>query len=209
VVDNHRREFTLALQETMKLIRSLLFAFAAFTMIAQATTTLQVDLDNVALAGTPGGTLQFFATLTNTSLTDTITFSGTSTTAISSLLTIDTSPFILNGPISLAPGEVFPSFEIWDVLIDPTTPSGPYIGNSVSIFGIVDDGMTSNFADVSDPTFDVIVTDAGVPEPATFVLLTVGLCAFALLAKRHGRFVTGSIANQCTGRRSDRISLSS
>ncbi len=166
----------------MKLISSLLFCLAAAS--AAHASTIQVDLDLIALSGAPGDTLQYFATLTNTSLTDTITFSGTSTTAVSSLLTIDTSPFILNGPISLAPGEVFPSFEIWDVMIDPTTPSGPYVGNSVSLFGFDDDGVTSTFADVADPTFDVIVTDAGVPEPASFSLLAVGLCAFALLARR-------------------------
>ena len=163
----------------MKLIAPLLFLFAA---IGQATI-IQVDLDNVALSGAPGDTLHYFATLTNTSLTDTVTFAGTSSTAVDALLTIDTTPFFLNGPVSLAPGEVFAAFEIWDVLIDPATPAGPYIGNSVSLFATVDDGVNNTFADVADPTFDGIVTASGVPEPASFLLLAAGIGALTLLTK--------------------------
>lgn len=164
----------------MKTITSLLFIFSA---IGQAGV-IQVDLENVALSGAPGDTLHYFATFTNTSLTETVTFAGTSTTAIDSRLTIDTTPVVLNGPASLGPGEVFSSFGVWDVGIDPATPAGPYIGNSVSLFGFVDDGVNSTFADVADVTFDVNVTGSSAPEPATILLLATGFAAIALSRKR-------------------------
>lgn len=172
----------------MKPVTALLFVFS---VVGQANL-IQVDLVSTSLSGAPGDTLHYFATLTNTSLTQTVTFAGTSTTAVDVHLTIDTTPFLLNGPLSLAPGQVYSTFGIWDVLLDPSTAVGPYVGNSVSLYGTVDDGVTSTFADVADTAFDVnVVAASNVPEPATLMLVAGGLGALAILSKSRRRRSNG------------------
>ena len=82
----------------------LLLMMAALGKLHAAT--LQVDLSSSSLTGAPGNTLQFFGTMTNASLTDTIFLNAASSTSASSNLTIDLVPFFINAPLSLGPGEV-------------------------------------------------------------------------------------------------------
>ncbi len=117
-------------------------------------------------------------TLTNTSTTDQVWLNGIGSTSVSPFLTIDTDPFNINAPLFLDPLASSGPFELFDVLIDPATPDGPYIGNFVSIQGGADGGAGTAFDDLADIGFDVQVQtpSSGVPEPATF-----GMLCFAVL----------------------------
>lgn len=87
---------------------------------------IQAQLVDSSLTVAPGDTLAFFATLFNPSLTDTIYLNGSGSTSVSGFLSIDTTPFDVNAPLFLSPGESSGPFEFFDVTIDPSTPDGPY-----------------------------------------------------------------------------------
>ena len=154
---------------------------------AAQAAAIQADLASLALFGAPGGTLHFFATLTNPSATDTIYFNGTSATSVSPFLTIDTSPFLISGPHSLSPGQTSALFGIFDVIIDPVAVPGPYVGNTVSLYGGADGGAFAAFEDLADPGFDIIVTgtNTAVPEPAPGAMVAAGSALLVLLARRR------------------------
>jgi len=152
--------------------------------------SLLVLLSSAVQTGAPGATLQYFGTMTNVSATDTIFLNSVSSTSSWSNLSIDVSPFFLNAPLSLAPGEGTPAFEIFDAAIDPATPDGLLSGSTVSIQGGTDSGT---FDDLADVNFDVQVSStpsADAPEPGTASLvLGLGAVMFAILARnRNGRF---------------------
>jgi PEP-CTERM motif len=143
--------------------------------------TIQVDLVNSSQTGSPGDTLQFFGTITNLSATDTVFFNGASSTSVSGDLTIDLTPYLLNAPLSLGPGEVSTLFDIFDIAVDPAALPGPYIGNTVSILG----GADSNaFDDILDINADVTVASSSVPEPASAALLLAGLGLIVRLSRQ-------------------------
>jgi hypothetical protein len=152
-------------------------------------TTLLVLLSNPSQAGSPGDVLPYFGTMTNVSATDTIFLNSASSTSASANLTIDVTPFFVNAPLSLAPGEVSGLFEIFDVTIDPATPFGLISGSTVSIQGGAD---AATFDDLADVNFDVQVGSpaAAAPEPSTRWLLLAGAgTALAILTRKHdGRF---------------------
>jgi hypothetical protein len=148
--------------------------------------TIQANLVDASLEGAPGDTLAFLATLANPSDTDTIYLNGAGSTAASPFLSVDTSPFDVNAPLSLTPGEVSGPFELFDVTIDPSAPAGPYIGSFVSIQGGADAGQGTAFDDLADISFDVDVAGASpVPEPGTAVPISLGLFAIFAIARRR------------------------
>src|SRR5690349_5383049 len=108
---------------------STLMLAAVFGGAAQAAA-VQVDFLTTTLTGAPGDTLQFFATLTNTTGAD-ITISGASSASVSPFLTIDPTALFLNFiiPTGVLPaGQSTAQFEIFDILVDPATPFGAYVG---------------------------------------------------------------------------------
>jgi len=150
--------------------------------------SLLVLLSRPTQTGAPGATLQYFGTMTNVSTTDTIFLNSIASTSASSDLSIDVSPFFVNAPLFLSPGDVTSLFEIFDVTIDPAAPDGLLPGSTVSIQGGADSGT---FDDLADVNFDVQVSSptTSTPEPSTGVLmLTVAAAWFAILARnRNGR----------------------
>jgi hypothetical protein len=145
---------------------AILLGMALCSGAAQAAA-VQVDFLSTSLTGAPGDTLQFFATLTNTTGAD-ITIVGASTSSVSPFLSIDPSPLFFN---FILPGGVLPAgqstaqFEIFDILVDPAAPFGAYVGNGVSI-------LDDSFNSVADTSVDVILpAPANTPEPGTALLL--------------------------------------
>lgn len=150
---------------------------------AGAITALLLDPSQT---DAPGTTLAYFVTLSNPSVTDTIFLNGISSTASSPFLSVDTTPFDFNAPLSLAPGASSGSFELFDVTIAPGTPPGPYVGSLISLLGGPDDGAGTDFTDLADVNFDVIVTGSSpVPEPGSLYLLLTALAAGAGLRLRQ------------------------
>jgi hypothetical protein len=170
--------------------RHLFFGICLLTAAVAHATNIQVDFASASLTGAPGGTLAFFASLTNTSPTDTIYLNGAGFTSVSSFLTIDITPFLINAPLFLDPGQTSTLFEILDVTLDPATPLGPYAGNTLSLTGGADGGNGTASLDLADPTFDVIASsESAVPEPRTGALVAMGIGVFVLAAWRRASTV--------------------
>lgn len=172
---------------------AVIVSFALLAIVPAAADTVPAQLVDSSLAGAPGDTLDFFATLTNPSATDTIFLNGIGSTASSPFLGIDTSPFDINAPFYLDPGQSSGPFELFDVTIDPAASPGPYVGSFVSILGGADGGQFTAFDDLVDISFDVQVSGGGsispVPEPRGFLLTLAGLLAIfcATLPKKVSR----------------------
>jgi hypothetical protein len=130
--------------------------------------TIQAGPVDASLDAAPGDTVAFLAVLTNPSVTDTVYLNGIGSAAASPFLTVDTSPFDINAPLFLTPGEVSGPFELFDVTVDTSAPAGPYVGSFVSIQGGADAGAGTAFDDLADISFEVNVTGtSSVPEPST------------------------------------------
>jgi len=137
---------------------------------AAHASDIQLDLSNTLLTGSPGDTLQFFATLTNLSPTDTIFFNSISATGVSGDLDFEIVPFFLNAPLFLDPGESSGQFEIFDVAIDPAATPGEYPGNTISLLGGTDGGALN---DLADSVVEVDVEGpqtTTVPEPSSWLM---------------------------------------
>ena len=162
-------------------------------LMAAATAlgdSISAQLVESSLTGAPGDTLAYFVTLTNPSLTDTIYLNSIGSTASSALLDIDTSPFDINAPFFLNPGDSSGPFELFDVTIDPSATAGGYVGSIVSILGGADDGQFTAFDDLADISFDVQVTGGATPapEPSAVLLMLAGMAiVFTISRKRVSR----------------------
>ena len=133
--------------------------------LAQAGIISQ--LDHASQAGAPGYTLIFNVTLANPSAASQIWLNAISSTSVSPLLAIDSSPFNTNAPLFLDPLANSGPFELFRVIIDPSAPGGAYIGNIVSILGGADGGTGSAFDDLADISFDVQVQSTTSTAPGT------------------------------------------
>ena len=149
---------------------TILLAVAALLSLSPViqADSLDVQLVQSDLTGAPGTTVEFFATITNPSTTDTIYLNGDSSSTSTPLLTVDDAPFFSNAPLFLIPGASSGPFELFDVIIDPSTPANTYTGNVFSILGGADGGAGTAFDDLADASFAVTVQT---PEPTTFWLV--------------------------------------
>lgn len=156
-----------------------LIAFAVVWAVTPAiqADSLTVNLVQSDLTGAPGTTVDFFATILNPSFTDTVYLNGDSSSTSSFLLTLDDTPFFINAPLFLTPGESSGPFELFDIIFDPSTPSATYSGNVFSILGGPDGGTFSDFTDLADVPFSVTVATptATTPEPREITPLLCGL----------------------------------
>jgi len=148
---------------------------------AAKADTIDITLTASSLSGQAGDAITFYATLTNTSATDTIFLNGDSSGTSSTFLTVDDTPFLTNAPFFLDPGDVSGPYALFNVLIDPTTPDGTYDLNSFSILGGLDG---SSFDVVGTAEFSVTVGPAvAAPEPDMLPMLLVGLLSIGLLMR--------------------------
>ena len=154
----------------MKATWTIALLMAAGIHAAHASE-IQVNFSNLALSGNPGDTVQFLASLTNLSTTDTIYFNSISATGVSADLDFEIVPFFLNAPLFLDPGESSGQFEIFDVAIDPAAAPGDYPGNTISLLGGTDGGALDDLADsVVEVDVEGSQTTAPVPEPSSWLM---------------------------------------
>jgi len=165
--------------------RTIYLAMAALVVLCLASAA-RADLVDVTLTQTSqtaaaGSTIEFDATITNLSSTDTVFLNGDSSVTSSLLLTVDDTPFLVNFPLSLGPDESSGPFALFDVTIDPSTPPGTYDLNAFSILGGLDDSA-SDIIGTAD--FSVMVEGASVtPEPGTLALLLLGFLVTGALTR--------------------------
>lgn len=150
--------------------------------------TSRADSLDVALTETSQRVVQgttvveFDATISNPSATDTIYLNGDSWTTDSLLVTVDDTPFDVNAPLFLGPGASSGPFALFDVDLPSDLADGTYTG-VFSILGGPDGGADTAFADLADVDFTVDVTSpVATPEPGTFSLLAFGLLGLVGLA---------------------------
>lgn len=173
---------------------SLLTLAAAFSMAPSLRAdTLDVTLTQATVTVAQGtSSVAFYATIFNPSSTDTVYLNAASPITFSSLISVDSTPFLLNAPVSLAPLATSSSFEIFDVDLSPSITSGFYSG-VFSILGGPDGGTYTDFSDLADVDFTVDVTSTTstgptpTPEPATLLLLGSGLSALGFFRRTFAR----------------------
>jgi hypothetical protein len=176
----------------MKQHRIVHFAIAALAVFVFASVahadSISIALTQDSQTATAGSAITFNATLTNLSSTDTVYLNADSSTTSSLLLSVDDTPFLTNAPLSLDPGMVSGPFALFNVIIDPSTPSGIYDFNSFAILG----GLDANASDtLGTANFSVTVgSTSPVPEPTSGTLGLIGFLAIfaTLYLKKIQRF---------------------
>jgi hypothetical protein len=160
-------------------ILSLIIAVASVGA-ARADATLTFSASTMSLAA--GGTVEFDGTLTNTG-GDLLYLNGDQFSLLYSDLSVDDSPFIFDGPLSLSPGNSWVGAFI-DVTADDSISDGSYSG-SYTILGGTDPNAFDNLA-TADFTVNVGEVTA-TPEPNAFLLLATGVMLLAVSSLRKGR----------------------
>jgi hypothetical protein len=150
-----------------------LFLLAMFLPAAPAwADSITLVLSQPTQTGAPGSTLTFDATVSAplaNSATVFLNFDNFGDNIPGS--TIDDSGFLLNFPLSLAPGVGF-SGALFSVALPPNVAAGSYTG-FFEIFG-------GSSAGAGDPLATVNFQINATPEPGTWVLLATGLGILAM-----------------------------
>jgi len=121
----------------------------------------------------------FGATISNPSSTDTVFLNADSSITSSTLVSVDDTPFLINAPLSLNPGQSSGPFALFNVDLPGNLAAGTYTGVFSILGGL--DGVT--FDTLSNSSFSVTVSST-TPEPGTMLLLAFGLVGLGLLVKR-------------------------
>jgi hypothetical protein len=137
---------------------------------------ITITMQNSVLSGSPGSTLTFVATASNT--TGTTQFLNGDSFSIAAPLTLSDALFLNNWPLSLNASASFGPQGLFTVFIPLSAPVGPYLGtfNLLGGPGVNDSNVlgTVNFE-----------ADVATPEPATFVLTGGALLALCGLLRRR------------------------
>ncbi len=169
----------------MKPIRkiNLLVGIAAAFLLAPLAhaDSLEVTLANpnpTVVQSATQTVVQFFGTVANPSLTDTVYVYADSTSSATGT-TVDDSLF---QPFLISPNNMSGMFEIFDVDLVPGLGPGTYNG-VFTFLGGADGGAYSVYDDLVDINFSVTVTNptTATPEPGTLLFLASGLAGLAVL----------------------------
>jgi hypothetical protein len=139
--------------------------------IPSARAQLVFTFDQPLLTGTPGDTLTFSGTITNTGPTE-VFLNGDIYNLTNVALALDDSLFLSNFPVLLASGEIA-SGEMFTVFIGPGAVSGIYAGSFTIQGGPTDTSLN----DLATQSFSVGIAGAAAPEPASVSLLLMLLGA--------------------------------
>jgi hypothetical protein len=168
-------------------MKNHIFLLALFTLLGFSASmpargaAITLSFQDASPQGTPGQTLQFFATLSN--LTGSEQFLGSlNASGLTPDFVVDTNPFLLNAPLSLQSNEVSGLFNLMTITIPDVISPGTFNG-SVVLLG----GLTADAQDVlGSADFSVQVTPAAVttPEPSSSLLMGAGVLALSAAAAR-------------------------
>jgi len=154
--------------------------------ISAARADIIITLDAAAQAGSPGDTLIFSGTLSNTGL-DTIFLNGADLNLAGNSFTPDFSDlFFANVPISLDPGQATSDIELFEVLLNnPFTDPFASYSSDYALSGGVDPSAQDLLASV-DFTITAQNSTSAVPEPSSLALLAAALAAVVVLRRERG-----------------------
>ena len=166
-----------------------LFLLGALLLPLAAQAQLKLDFDLSTLTITPGQTITFSGTVTNTSKTTGVNLVSDSYNLYSGFLALDDTKYTLLAPSALGPGESF-SGGLFDVSIISTPTDGLYDGN----FTILTDNGVN---DVTQSFHVNVSTGSTVPAPGALTTpLLAGLIAlasgFAKSRKKQGNDATAA-----------------
>lgn len=118
------------------------------------------------VAGPTGETLYYNATVTAPSTNSALVYLNGDSYTLNAAFVLDDSPFLLNFPLDLAPGQSYTG-SLFEVVVPANSPLGSYTGS----FQILGGSTDSAELVLSSATFDVAVS----PEPSSLLLLGTGL----------------------------------
>jgi len=170
--------------ERVSLLTIAVFGALVLSIPAKADT-LNFTLSSPQQTGLPGTTLSFSGTVSTPSSNTGAVFLNDVGTFSSGFLVLNDTPFFLNSPHSMAPGQTN-TFVVFTVGIPVGTPVGSYPGT----FSILGGSSPAAFFSLSTASFQVNVSvPAGVPEPATMLLLSSGLVGVAAKVRKRRKAV--------------------
>ena len=173
----------------MRLLKQLVLTGGLLLLGTGSRAQILVTFDQNPITIGPGDTATFSGELRNTGVT-TLFLNGDSLNLAGSGLTFDDTPFLINAPFTLAPGDVTASFVFFTVTADNLTPVGTYNG-AFSVLGGLDGSATNELSGTPSPVFQVNVANAvhsEVPEPGDMALLSgLVMTGSGLLWKRRCR----------------------
>lgn len=161
-----------------------MLSFAVLAMAsahASPILPLTITLDDASQTVTSGGTIQFFATITNNTGSSIDLGADDPTLAGYSLAINDL--FFQNAPISIAANSNSGDFELFDV-----TASNPLLDSPGTYLGTYEITDLNN-NEIGEASFSVttVAASAVTPEPSSLVLALTGLCTTAAGLSRRLR----------------------
>lgn len=143
---------------------------------ARSQAQLQFTLSNPVQNGIRGQTLTYSGSLVNSG-TGTVFLNGASFNLAGTGLTPDETPFLVNAPLSLAPGQSYVGsfFEVFVALSAPTQIS-------TGTFTIVGGPTDLSQNTLATQSFSVVV---GAPEPASIGLCLIGAALLLPVVRRQ------------------------
>jgi hypothetical protein len=166
--------------------KAVLRILCALATAPLASADVIFTLTPSALPAQPGGTASFTGTLENTGSSVVFLNGDLFSVPDFPLLTIDDSPFFNDAPLFLNPNGDSYSGAFFNILVDPSTPTGPYTG-SFTIQGGAD---SNTFDDLATQNFEVDVGSTSpptnTPEPGSLSLTAMTLALLGLTSVRRG-----------------------
>lgn len=162
-----------------------LIALGAVLLMSSAVA--RADSLNLSLlspvTGYPGNTLSVTGTIVAPTTNSGVVYLNSDALTLSGSFLLDDSPFILNAPLTMAPGTTYTA-ALFNVTILPAASEGTYTGFFTILGG---DGSNPSALNALSNTasFDVRV----VPEPTTVLVLGAGLAGLAASRRRKRRHV--------------------
>ena len=149
-------------------MKKSIFAIAfAFVSIALSIPAAYADTINFTIndpaqeVGTAGGNLYYSATVSAPSTNSAVVHLNGDSYSLNTAFVLDDSPFLLNFPFDLAPGQSYTG-SLFEVMVPADSPLGLYAGSSQ----ILGRAIGSDESVLSSATFSTAVS----PEPSSLVL---------------------------------------